>query len=296
MRATRSVVTAVVFLGTIGLGLEAHKAFGQVVYTPRDKAAEDIEGITVSGKAIVDAMPNLMEIDLHVTSASELTADAIVKYRDAKARIEEAFANLKLDQVEIEERGLLVDQKGPAPNQYGGIDPRTTLSAKPEVQLSRKLVVRCSEIQGKDEEELLQLAARLLDVAQDAGGTIGPQPNVNPYQYSSRGYDMNLVRFIVEDFEAVEEQAYEAAVADARTRAERLARLSGTKLGPIVAIQEVARPGDPIANVPRVAIPNEEPPREGRLESTRLQEVPVRVELLVRFQLRPASGDGDGTP
>ncbi|MEW4570078.1 SIMPL domain-containing protein [Tautonia sp. JC769] len=296
MRTTRSAVTAGILL-VLGAGMPATRdALGQVVTTPSTQAAENIEGITVSGKATTYARPDLMEIDLQVSSASELTADAIVKYRDAKARIEEAFENLKLDQVAIEERGLLVDQKGPTPNQYGGIDPRATLSAKPEVQLSRKLVVRCSGIEGRDEEELLQLVARLLDVAQDAGGTVGPPPGVNPYQYSGRGIDLNLVRFIVEDFGAVEDQAYEAAVADARSRADRLARLSGAELGPIVAIQEVSRPGDPVANVPRVVMPNEEPPQAGRLESTRLQEIPVRVEVLVRFQLRPTPDEGAGTP
>lgn len=297
MRTTRSVLTAAVLIATtVSLSLGARDALGQIVSTPSSRTTENIEGITVSGKAITYVQPDLMEIDLQVASASELTADAIVKYRDAKARIEEAFANLKLDQVAIEEGGLLVDQKGPSPNQYGGIDPRAALSAKPEVQLSRKLVVRCSEIQGRDEEELLQLVARLLDVAQDAGGIVGPPPGVNPYQYSGRGIDLSLVRFVVEDFDAVQDQVYEAAVADARTRAERLARLSGSKLGPIVAIQEVSRPGDPIANVPRVIMPNDEPPREGRLESSRLQEVPVRVELLVRFQLRAGTAEGAGTP
>ncbi|WP_161602102.1 SIMPL domain-containing protein [Tautonia marina] len=296
MRTTRSVVTAAVLIMMIGLGLEARDVLGQVAQTRRTQTTENIEGITVSGKATAYARPDLMEIDLQVASASELTADAIVKYRDAKARIEEAFENLKLDQVEVAELGLLVDQKGPSPNQYGGIDPRATLSAKPEVQLSRKLVVRCSAIEGRDEEELLQLVARLLDVAQDAGGIVGPPPGVNPYQYSSRGIDLSLVRFVVEDFDAVQEQAYEAAIADARARAERIARLSETELGPIVAIQELSRPGDPIANVTRVVLPNEEPPREGRLESNRLQDVPVRVELLVRFQLRPAEDEGADTP
>jgi uncharacterized protein YggE len=112
----------------------------------------------------------------------------------------------------------------------------------------------------------------------------------------SRGIELNLVRFVVEDLDAAEEQAYEAAVADARRRADRLARLSGAELGPIVAIQEVSRPGDPVANVPRVVMPNEEPPQAGRLESSRLQEVPVRVEVLVRFQLRPTADEEAGRP
>ena len=62
--------------------------------------------------------PNSVEIDLEVTAASELTADAIVKYRDARKKIQEAYAGLKLANVTVSERGLLVDQKGQQ-NNYG---------------------------------------------------------------------------------------------------------------------------------------------------------------------------------
>ena len=73
--------------------------------------SENIQGISVAGKGIVSAKPNLVEIDLDVQASSELTADAIVKYRDAKTRLRDAFTALKLDNVTVEERGLLVDQK-----------------------------------------------------------------------------------------------------------------------------------------------------------------------------------------
>ncbi len=67
------------------------------------------------------------------------------------------------------------------------------------------------------------------------------------YYYYWR-YGMNnttgLVRFVLEDFDKLQEEAYEKAIADARTRAERLARLSQVELGPIVAVREIAVPGD----------------------------------------------------
>ncbi|APW59511.1 SIMPL domain-containing protein [Paludisphaera borealis] len=90
-----------------------------------------------------------------------------------------------------------------------------------------------------------------------------------------------LVRFVLEDYEKVQEQAYEKAVADARTRAERLARLSGLELGPVLAVREVVAPAD------HVAQPNtDEVPRK-RLETAKFQEIPVRVELQVRFAIHP---------
>ena len=93
---------------------------------------------------------------------------------------------------------------------------------------------------------MLQLVARLLDVAQDAGAKVGPQNNINPYYYYR--WNMNsttgLVRFVLEDFDKLQEEAYEKAIADARARAERLARLSKVELGPIVAVREIVVPGD----------------------------------------------------
>ena len=49
-----------------------------------------------------------------------------------------------------------------------GYEPNTR--AKTEVQLSRRLVVKGTDIRKLDEDAVLQLIAKLLDVAQDAGG------------------------------------------------------------------------------------------------------------------------------
>ena len=100
-------------------------------------APQNIEGFTVAGKGQVAAKPDKFEIDLEVSAASELTADAVVKYRDAKRRIHEAFTALKLGNVAVEERGLLVDQKGMMQSPYFfGYEQNTR--TKTEVQLTRK--------------------------------------------------------------------------------------------------------------------------------------------------------------
>ena len=80
----------------------------------------------------------------------------------------------------------------------------------------------------------------------------------------------------------LQEEAYEKAIADARARAERLARLSKVELGPIVAVREIAVPGDRSANA-------EEEPARKRLETAKFQAIPVRVELLVRFEVHHKS-------
>ena len=101
-------------------------------------------------------------------------------------------------------------------------------------------------------------------------------------------YRMNnttgLVRFVLEDFDKLQEEAYEKAIADARTRAERLARLSRVDLG-----LDRRGPGDCRAR--RSGFDADDEPPGKRLEMAKFQDIPVRVELLVRFDVHP-KGDG----
>jgi uncharacterized protein len=272
MTKTKFAVVAV----AVSIITTVHPAHAQFFPQAGSTAAGNIEGFTVMGKGFVSAKPNRLEIDLEVSAASELTADAIVKYRDAKRRLHEAFAALKLVNVTVEERGLLVDQKGADVNPYF-FDYQPNRKAKVEVQLTRKLIVKCSEIRKMDEEALLQLVAKLLDVAQDAGGKVGAtQDPYARYYYGYGRQQSGLVRFILDDYEKLEEEAYAKAVADAENRAGRLAKLSHVKLGSVTAVREVSSPG------PKETGQEDDVPQK-RLEASRFQEIPVRVELMVRF-------------
>ncbi len=275
----RSTIVGIVLLLAVAGPAQAQFMEGM----PAGSAApQNIEGFTVAGKGQVAARPDKFEIELEVSAASELTADAVVKYRDAKRRIHEAFTALKLANVAVEERGLLVDRKGVAQNPYfWGYETNTR--TKTEVQLTRKLVVKVAGIRKMDEEAVLQLVGRLLDVAQDAGAKVGGQ-EAQPYYY----YRFNpaptpgLVRFVLEDLDKLQEEAYDKAIADARARADRLARLSRVDLGPIVAVRELVVPGESKSDS-EDALPRK------RLEAARYQEIPVRVELLVRFEVHSRS-------
>ncbi len=278
-----AVVVVLLLLTLVGA---ARPAAAQFFPETSPAQAGNIEGFTVAGKGRAAAKPNRLEIDLEVSAASELTADAIVKYRDAKKRLQEAFAALKLDNVSVEERGLNVDQKGADFNPYY-FDYQPNRKSKVEVQLSRKLIVKCVNIRKLDEEALLQLVAKLLDVAQDAGGKVGGSSNdFNPYFYNRFNRNTGgLVRFILDDYDKLEEEAYSRAIADAEARAKRLAKLSRVKLKSVTAIRETSSPG--------LNDTAEDDAAPKRIESSRFQEIPVRVELLVRYDVA-ALPTGDG--
>jgi len=292
---------AVIFCAATALAMSAGPAVGQLYEGPGAGTQANIDGFAVLGKGTAAAKPNRLEIELEVSAASELSADAIVKYRDAKKRLQDAFSTLKMSNAAVEERGLLVDQKGQAFNPYY-MDMPPARKGKVEVQLKRKLVVSVSNIRSMDEEALLQLVAKLLDVAQDAGGKIGGGADFNPYYYNP--YNQmggKLVRFVLDDFEALQEKAYGDAIANARAKATRLAKLCGAELGRVTGIREVVVPGEKAPAIgmgfyyqPPSTETDEEVPRK-RLESSKFQEIPVRVELLVRFDLAgPPKADKRG--
>ena len=280
---------AVVGLALVGLGPAAARA-------QLGAGSPNLEGFTVAGKGAAAARPNRLENDLEISASSEMTADVIVKYRDAKKRLQEAFGTLKLKDVSVDERALTVDQKGQAFNPYV-MDTPPAKRGKVEVQLTRKLVVQCGNIRDMDEEAVLQLVAKLLDVAQDAGAKVGPHQDPNSYYfYRYGGNNGGLVRFILDDFDKLEEKAYQAAIGDARSRAGRLAKLSGVELGPVAGVREVFVPGEKgqnSANSPfyygESTATDEEMPRK-QIEAAKFQEIPVKVELLVRFATSPAKG------
>lgn len=290
MNKSGTVVVGFVFMLASIVGAPGRPARAQFFgpNSGRTGASENIEGLTVAGKGVVSARPDLIEIDLEVAAASELTADSIVKYRDARRKIQEAFAALKLANVTMEERGLLVNKKGVASSRYFFMgEPNTR--AKTEVQLSRKLVVKGTDIRKMDEDALLQLTGKLLDVAQDAGAKVGGAADFDPYDYyyGSPRRAEGLVRFVLDDFEKLQEEAYGKAIADAHARAERLARLSRVELGPIVAVREISVPGETQAASANAGRDDEE--LRKRLVASKFQEIPVRVELLVRFEVHPKS-------
>jgi uncharacterized protein YggE len=96
---------------------------------------------------------------------------------------------------------------------------------------------------------------------------------------------------VVADLTEVREKAYEQAVADARSRATRLAKLNQVKLGSALSVQEVLVAGDQLGNgnhngqsaQPNAGDDDDEP----RIASTTLSAIPVQVKLLVRFAIQP---------
>ena len=128
------------------------------------------------GAAEMIAKPDLVEISMRATANAELTADAIVKYRDSKRRILEGFDKLKLEKLKIEEIGVSLTNHTAAEAMQmamrGMVD--TNAAAKSKVEIASSLQLRVSGIKDQSIEQVMETVGKLLDAAKDSGAEIGP--------------------------------------------------------------------------------------------------------------------------
>ena len=200
-------------------------------------------GIFVEGTGQVKSVPDVVEINLRLSAKGELTDDAVVKHRDSKKRAIETFEALKLENLELEEKNLSLRAGGNAQEMmnmmWGGMPP--SANKRTQVEVGSVLRARLKNIDKMPLDELMTAVGKLLDAAQDSGFSLGmSDSDLMMMRYYGWGRQQSsLVKFIVSNAKEAKEKAYELAVADAKKRAERLARLSNIKLGNVLSIDEL---------------------------------------------------------
>jgi uncharacterized protein YggE len=251
-------------------------------------------GITVEGSGESKSVPDIVEINLKLASKAELSDDAVIKHRDAKKRALETFKSLKLENLEVEERDLglkaAMNMQEMRMMMWGGSSP--SQNKRTQVEVGSTLRARLTGVNKLPVEELMSSIGKMLDAAQDSGGTLG-MSEADTMMMGYYGWGMpntSLVKFIVSNVKEPREKAYENAVTDARNRAERLARLSGVKLGAVVAIDELKANannrqffyGPPETN-------DEEKHEKEEVVAETMSGGKIQVRLRVRFALLPGA-------
>jgi hypothetical protein len=162
------------------------------------------------------------------------------------------------------------------------------------VGIGSQLRLRLSGIEKSSLDDVLSLVGKLIDVAHDSGASLTPgaagavdydeaivnQWGFNGISYSvAGGQTQSGVRFALEELKDVREKLYADAVADARRRAERLAKLNGVKLGQVLAVDEQILGGEENRghgdDSPRVVV------------ATPIEAV-YTVKVAVRYAIEPA--------
>ncbi len=254
------------------------------------------QGIVVTGAGEVKARPNRAEIVLNTTGSAELTGDAITKYQDSLRRTLQAIEGLKLKSVEIKQEGLGVATAGGQQGQQVVFNGGNNANAvKLEMAISRSLRVALTSIESMPEDELIQTLARVLDAVQDSGSKLGNASDPSSMvmrMIGQGGSGSSAVTFVLDGAEELREQAYQKAFAHAKSRAERLAKLAGVELGPVLAVSEtVGGTGGEQSMQERMITAmygvGGGGKEDSRVTSDKFEEIPVQVALEVRFALLP---------
>ena len=249
-------------------------------------------GIVVEGFGETRSIPDVVEINMNLAAKAELTDDAVVKHRDSKKRALDTFNALKLENLELEEKNLAlkagVNAQEMMQMRWGGMPPAS--NKRTQVEVGSTLRARLKGIDKLPLEELMSNVGKLLDAAQDSGATLGMSESEMMMRWNW-GWQSNssLVKFIVTNANDAREKAYELAVNDAKKRADRLARLSGVKLGVVVAIDEI---GNDSGGGPYYYYrPNDQDETQHKDEvvAETMSGGKIKVKLRVRFAIAPGA-------
>jgi hypothetical protein len=248
-------------------------------------------GIAVEGIGELRTVPDVVEINLRLVARGELTDDAVVKHRDARKRTMETFQALKLDNLKLEEKDLTLrpgnGQEMMQMMMWGGMP--ASQNKRSQIEVGSMLRARLTNVNKVPTEDLMSTIGKLIDAAQDSGAGLGISDSDMMMMRWYGGYQRQsaLVKFVVTNLDELREKAYEMAVADARKRAERLARLNGVKLGSVVAIDELETGGGrPMPYY--YPQPTEDSQEKSELVAESLSGGKITVHLRVRFAIDPA--------
>ncbi|HEX4796989.1 MAG TPA: SIMPL domain-containing protein [Humisphaera sp.] len=248
-------------------------------------------GIAVIGAASVPLKPSAIELSATLSAEAELANDARVKERDARQRVADAL-EARSPGIKIESRGVIVNPI---------IDPALLAAQqRQQVLIQNGVVVQMQQNQQEinrrvsvveqlrlvlkdtdklETNQLLEKVARLMDAAREAGLQFG-QPNLNSYgSYAAQSMPAwPLIVCKASNPAAVRDQAYKAAMEDARQKASALAEVAGVKIGKVIAVRELDAPAEPS---PRAASLN----TEAGLSSVLIGELSLTVRLSVQFEI-----------
>jgi uncharacterized protein YggE len=255
--------------------------------------AED-PGITVTATGEATVKPNRMEIEVKASASAELTGDAVVKYRDGLRRAKEAFEKLKIENLQVEDRGMNVANGavGATNNNFVALNGGAPAAAKPEVNISKSLRLAVTGVDKLSEEQLIALVAKLLDTAKDAGVSPGGNStNSLLMRMNGMAGPTTMVTFIADDTTAARKKATADAFHQAHEKAQKLAELAGVTLGPVISMEDIGASAEKGMSMQERMVQmiyggGDTASDDSRLTSSLLIEMPVRVGLRVRFALQ----------
>lgn len=206
-------------------------------------ARADDGGIAVSGTATVKARPTEVEIVGVITGEGELANDASVKFHDSRKKALAALENLKNPDLSVESEGSDVEDSVDPQQQMRLMQGQTNEQVKAHTQITERFKIKLKNADKLEQDKLLETVLNLIDTSRDAGLTIGTSQPTNYYQWQMQmqnggGNNGALVQYKIPDTTDLQTEACRQAIADARAKAQRIADLSGVKLGRVLSVKD----------------------------------------------------------
>lgn len=264
--------------------------FFAVCFASIAPAFADDGGISVSGVGVAKGQPTEVEVDARIAGEADVATDADAKYSDLKKKAVSALEALKDPNLSIEFGGPSVTLAPDAGAQMRLLQGIATDNSKRRVQVSEQVKLVLKGIDRLDKDSLFAAVLKVVDTAREAGLQVGDTPSnyIQAQLQAQTGPSADTIAiFKVPNRSELEAQAYEKAVADARAKAERIAKLSGVKLGRVLLVQDqaTAQEGNQslLSAVYGAAI--SATPGTKEVESPAMAEVPVTVRITVKFEI-----------
>lgn len=261
-------------------------AAGSILAASAARAAAPEAGIVVHSTGSASARPTQVEMAGKLSGEAELAADAIVKFNDAKKRALAALTALKNPELTVVPGGVSV-ATGMDSNQQQmmamrGIAVASTNQKVRIIETSRIVLAGADKVESG---ELLEKLLKVLDVAKDAGFQFSQPPTNDYYEMQARAMEGDIVvSFKLPDSSSLRDKAYKAAIDDAKSKAEKLAELSGIKLGRILSVVE--GPGSENQVNPYIMYVNRRAgATDDALSGTASGELTLHISLTVQFEI-----------
>ncbi len=252
------------------------------------------DGIVVRGSGSASGRPTQVEMSGTISADAELAADAVVKFRDAKKRALAAIEGLKNPDLTVVPGGLSVGSGMDANQQMMAMRGMAAPANGQKVRLSETVKITLTHADKLASDELMDKLLKILDVAKDAGFQIGAAPATNYYEAMIRAETGDTggatVSFRLPDSSALRDKAYQAAIEDAKAKAQKLAELSGGKLGRILSVRDegAAKPENESSNIAMMiygVMARKSTTEEAGLAGATSAELTFHVNLVVQFEI-----------
>jgi uncharacterized protein YggE len=207
--------------------------------TPRCAAGQTVETITVTGAGASSAWPNYAVLKGKISAKADSAAEALKSFRTLRDEVEK-LAKDDSKRLTLRLLGEQIIQGGA--EDVASLAMAASTGAVPDggqATIAEEVELRIDFAGDMERAQAAESLAAVFDAAGELGVEFGPAGNALTMMMMARMAQPSLAEFRLTDAAAVEDEAYAAAIADARRKAEKLAVLAGGKLGRVVSVEEI---------------------------------------------------------